>query len=431
MSLLGKILAILNLLCLVALVFLGLSNYGVRQKLSHGLFVADLMLHGLPVDKTELDATGLPIAERITPQTLQEVLGAASGPRSQHEEAIAAAKKYRAAVAGQADAVAKRNFLAWAARAEVTQVNEWEDLVRLLGANNPRDAASFALGYLGRPVFGYHRLPTGYLRRDRLQGLIGESPEGALAGSGDYIPSSRFLADPKVLETLAQLPSAADVAVWALLARLDLVFDAAGVVLGDPASASQNAEKAAAEPAEDGSARSLDIPQRKAAISQLLWAVRTQGEGADPVAELSRMGAILGPQELHNTLEEEARAQRVMQQEVELRLQKARGRFVIAYQGRVDELGRLSRELNRLKVEVAAVKALSAQQPELIAERQKSLTQLKDDLSDKQVKAREQFQQMQQNALALYEQRRTLMGLLDQVGKVEKELRELEASSQR
>ena len=111
----------------------------------------------------------------------------------------------------------------------------------------------------------------------------------------------------------------------------------------------------------------MDIPQRKAAISQLLWAVRTQGEGADPVAELSRMGAILGPQELHNTLEEEARAQRVMQQEVELRLQKARGRFVIAYQGRVDELGRLSRELNRLKVEVAAVKALSAQQPELIA----------------------------------------------------------------
>lgn len=429
MSLTGKILAILNLLCLVALIALGLMNYAARQKLSHGLFVGDLMLKGLPVDDKETDATGLPIASRITPATLQEVVGGGS-IKTQQAEAVDLARKFKEGFGALPDANAKKDYLAVYTRQAVDQVNEWEDLVRMLKATTAQEAAPFALGFLGRPVFGYHRLPTGFVRRDRLQPLLGDgATTGALAGSNPYIPSTQFLGDEKLLEALKQRPSAAEVANWAMLAKLDLLFDSVGVELGDPLSASQSGDRKAKEPAEDGTPRELDMPQRKAAVARFLWVMRAQGQGADEVANLTRIGAVVGPQALHATLEEEARVERVMQQEVELRLQKASDRFAVRYQGRLDELGQFARELDRLKVEVKQVKDLIALQPNLIQERQQNLGQLKERLAFTQGESKARFQEMQQNALNLYEQRRALMGLLEQVGTVERELRNLEGKS--
>lgn len=429
MSLYGKILAILNLLMLVALIALGVMDYGTRLTLSNGLFAGDLHLKGLPVDDKEIDGTGLAIAPRITPKTLQDVVGGGNA-KTQQAEALEVARKFREAVAALPDANAKRDFLASYARDVVDQINEGEDLVRLLRAQTPQEAASFALGFIGRPVFGYHRLPTGYIRRDRLQGLLGDAvTTGALAGTNPYIPSSQFLGDEKLLEALKQRQSPAEVANWAMLARLDLVFDAAGLALGDPLSASQGGERKAVEPAEDGTELTLDLPQRKDAIARFLWIMRPKGQGADEKANLERIGAVVGPAQLHETLEEEARVERVMQQEIELRLQKASDRFATRYQERLDELGQFAAELGRLKNEVKMVKELIDKQPMLIEERKQNLAQLKQRLEFTRGDSRARFQDMQQNALNLYDQRRALMGLMEQVGQVEKELRALESKA--
>jgi len=430
MSLYGKILAILNLLMLVALVALGVMDYGKRLELSSGLFTGDLLLKGLPVDANEIDGTGLPIAPRITPKILQNVVGGGNA-KTQQAEALDVARKFREAVAALPDANAKREMLTGYARQVIDQPNEGVDFARLVRSQTPQEAAYFALGFIGRPVFGYHRLPTGYIRRDRLQGILGDGvTTGALAGSNTYIPSAQFLADEKLLEALKQRQTAAEVANWAMLARLDLLFDSAGLVLGDPLSASQGGERKAVEPAEDGSELALDLPQRKDAIARFLWVMRPQGQGADEAkATLERIGAVMGPTQLHETLEEEARIDRVFQQEIELRLLKASERFAAKYQERLDELGQFAAELARLKNEVRMVKELIEKQPTLIEERKQNLAQLKQRLEFTRGESRARFQDMQQNALNLYDQRRALMGLMEQVGQVEKDLRALESKA--
>ena len=430
MSLYGKILAILNLLMLVALIALGVMDYGKRLELSSGLFTGDLLLKGLPVDANEIDGTGLPIAPRITPKILQNVVGGGNA-KTQQAEALDVARKFREAVAALPDANAKREMLTGYARQVIDQPNEGVDFARLVRSQTPQEAAYFALGFIGRPVFGYHRLPTGYIRRDRLQGILGDGvTTGALAGSNTYIPSAQFLADEKLLEALKQRQTAAEVANWAMLARLDLLFDSAGLVLGDPLSASQGGERKAVEPAEDGSELALDLPQRKDAIARFLWVMRPQGQGADEAkATLERIGAVMGPTQLHETLEEEARIDRVFQQEIELRLLKASERFAAKYQERLDELGQFAAELARLKNEVRMVKELIEKQPTLIEERKQNLAQLKQRLEFTRGESRARFQDMQQNALNLYDQRRALMGLMEQVGQVEKDLRTLESKA--
>jgi peptidoglycan hydrolase CwlO-like protein len=121
--------------------------------------------------------------------------------------------------------------------------------------------------------------------------------------------------------------------------------------------------------------------------------------------------------------------ERVMQQEIELRLQKASDRFATRYQERLDELGQFAAELGRLKNEVKMVKELIDKQPMLIEERKQNLAQLKQRLEFTRGDSRARFQDMQQNALNLYDQRRALMGLMEQVGQVEKELRALESKA--
>ena len=428
MSLLGKILAILNLLMVVALIALGIMDYGKRLELSNGLFLGDLLLKGLPVDDKEIDSTGLAIAPRISSKTLQDIGGGTA--KTQQAEALAVAKRFREELSALPDANAKREYLEKHARQVVDQVNGWEDLIRLNKAQSPQDAAILALGLIGRPVFGYHRLPTGYIRRDRLQQILGDGvTTGALAGSNPYIPSSQFLADEKLVEALKQRQTAVEVANWAMLARLDLVFDAAGLVLGDPLSASQGGERKAVEPAEDGIEKVLDLPQRKEAIAHFLWIMRPQGQGADEVANLTRLGVVAGPKALHDCLEEEARVERVMQQEIDLRLQKASERFAEKYQGRLDELNQYALELARLKKEVNMVKELIDKQPMLIEERKQNLAQLQNKLVFTQGDSKARFQAMQQNALNLYDQRRAMMGLLEQISQVEKELRGLESKA--
>jgi hypothetical protein len=84
MSLLGKILAVLNVLGALGLVALASMGYGKHRQWAFALYVADLRVQGLPLDSKQVDARGRPLA--IGPQTQKELFGGNSPVATQEAE---------------------------------------------------------------------------------------------------------------------------------------------------------------------------------------------------------------------------------------------------------------------------------------------------------------------------------------------------------
>lgn len=79
MSTLSKVLAVLNLLALFAYSFLGFSVYSARNDWQYRVFRADLAQNGLPLNNEDVDSFGMPIAERISDETLGSIFSAIGG----------------------------------------------------------------------------------------------------------------------------------------------------------------------------------------------------------------------------------------------------------------------------------------------------------------------------------------------------------------
>jgi hypothetical protein len=78
MSLFGKILAIVNIFAVVGVVALLAMNYGKRRNWEYAAFRQDLVAVGLPVDNKETDARQQVIAEKVGPETQQDLFKQAS-----------------------------------------------------------------------------------------------------------------------------------------------------------------------------------------------------------------------------------------------------------------------------------------------------------------------------------------------------------------
>jgi hypothetical protein len=79
MSLLGKILAIINAVAALGFIYLALSDYGKRQQWSYAVFRHDLAIDGLPLDESQLDLDSKPIAKNLNKPTLDEMFQQAGG----------------------------------------------------------------------------------------------------------------------------------------------------------------------------------------------------------------------------------------------------------------------------------------------------------------------------------------------------------------
>src|SRR5262245_40941566 len=75
MSLLGKLLAVLNLLAAAGFLYLASASYSARQAWIYAAFRYDLALDGLPVDEAEKDENGDPMHLKVTPQLANELAG--------------------------------------------------------------------------------------------------------------------------------------------------------------------------------------------------------------------------------------------------------------------------------------------------------------------------------------------------------------------
>lgn len=88
MSLFGKLLALLNLLGAVGLIYLASVDYSARQQWAYVVFRYDLMLDGVPVDDSQVDKQGQPTIDHISDETINELFSQVGGKpvRTQVEE---------------------------------------------------------------------------------------------------------------------------------------------------------------------------------------------------------------------------------------------------------------------------------------------------------------------------------------------------------
>lgn len=418
MSLLGKVLAILNLLTLIGAGFLGAMVYAQRQNWTHTIFLANLYLEGLPVDANEMDKSGSPVAPRIGPATLTAMFGTADVPSTQEGVVKAMAKDLIKRIKDETDPAKQAQLVRVYAQAVVTEPGEWEDFIGMMNASDNRSAALLALGYVCRPVFREHSLPTAFIKKERVRELMGDEESSSLKATGEYIGGDTLLADSAVFDKLAKKGSPAEIATWAMLAKLDLLFDSAGVSLVGAE------DKQAQLPASDGSAIPLDPRTRKLATARLLTILGLAGNQASD--QLARLVTVVGPRAFLSAMEAEASALRALDTEIEYRLKQSMERFVSRHAKAIDGLKAVDREHKRLLAELDEIKNLLAMQPKLIDERKKNLERLEEDLKKKRGDSDGLFQSLQSGARSLYQKRRELQGLVEQVGQLEKRARELE-----
>ncbi len=114
MSLLGKILAFLNIFGAAALIYCGTLAYAKRQSGAYAVFVCDLVLNGLPLDEGQRTPQGRPVHELIDDKLKKDLFEqTGNGVATQSAEVEAVRNKYR----GGADALAdKREQMAYQAR---------------------------------------------------------------------------------------------------------------------------------------------------------------------------------------------------------------------------------------------------------------------------------------------------------------------------
>jgi hypothetical protein len=113
MSILGKVLAILNVLAAVAFLVVAGLDYGKRQAWAFAVLQQDFILNGLPVDETDKDVEGRPLVNLIGKRMQQQLFaGLPQEPvATQRQEVERRQKALRDEIEAQPDAAAKKRVI--------------------------------------------------------------------------------------------------------------------------------------------------------------------------------------------------------------------------------------------------------------------------------------------------------------------------------
>lgn len=168
MSTLGKVLAIFNVLAVLAFFCLAAADYGKRQQWSYAVFRHDILLNGLPLDDQEVDLDERPIVEKLTPGTLQQIFQGVGQPvRTRIQEVESKYKDAKAQIDGAADDAAKRQLLvqflhgmphSGGERDELLARIQKEPIEQLMGDDGPFEKA-FRPAYKGVDMKGLPLAP--------------------------------------------------------------------------------------------------------------------------------------------------------------------------------------------------------------------------------------------------------------------------------
>ena len=115
MTILGKLLAIANVLAAVGFLYLAATDWALRHKWTYAVYRHQLTMDGLPVDEAEIDpADDAPHVAKLSEKTLQDIFKQAGGPpvKTQKDAVQRAQSDFKATIDGLADDKAKRERLA-------------------------------------------------------------------------------------------------------------------------------------------------------------------------------------------------------------------------------------------------------------------------------------------------------------------------------
>lgn len=115
MTILGKLLAIGNVLAAVGFLYLAASDWAIRHKWAYAVYRHELTLRGLPVDDQEADPTDdAPHVEKLSEKTLQDMFQQAGGrPVSTQKADVERARgEFKSTIDGLGDEAAKRERFA-------------------------------------------------------------------------------------------------------------------------------------------------------------------------------------------------------------------------------------------------------------------------------------------------------------------------------
>jgi hypothetical protein len=106
MTILGKILAVLNLLAAGAIIYFAAADWGARNSWAFNFFQMELALDGLPVDETQTDADGDKIVDKLTDKTMTDLFQPIGGfpvkdPKAEDKTQVAAVKRLQSTLWGQ------------------------------------------------------------------------------------------------------------------------------------------------------------------------------------------------------------------------------------------------------------------------------------------------------------------------------------------
>src|SRR6266849_2129298 len=101
MSILGKVLAALNVLAAIAVIYFAAADWGQRHNWAYNYFRMELALDGLPLDENQTDAEGVKVVTKITDKTLGDIFSAdAPKAKTQSEAATQFKEKLLAEIGG-------------------------------------------------------------------------------------------------------------------------------------------------------------------------------------------------------------------------------------------------------------------------------------------------------------------------------------------
>ncbi len=158
MSILGKVLIVLNILAAIAFVGLAGLDWGKRQEWSYAVLRQEIALNGLPLDDKETLPDGTPIVSLLSDQTMQDIFRSAGGIsqplKPEDKTQLAALDRAKTRLLGEIEAVAdepaKRKKIAAillpltdtiGERDQLAAQIEKQPIEALLGADGPLEQA--------------------------------------------------------------------------------------------------------------------------------------------------------------------------------------------------------------------------------------------------------------------------------------------------
>jgi hypothetical protein len=138
MGLLGKILAILNVIAAIGFLVVAVMDYGKQRAWATLTFQQDLLIQGLPVDESAQDFNGEIISKKIGPATLAQLQTGAQPVTTQVAEVKQRQAAAQAAIEGAGTEAEKRAKMAEILLPVATTFGEREELKRKI-ATEPAD----------------------------------------------------------------------------------------------------------------------------------------------------------------------------------------------------------------------------------------------------------------------------------------------------